>query len=243
MALPACDARLKSDPAKRCRKPVVAGRTRCRLHGGLSTGPRTAEGMATGIAAMRAGRARWIEARHQAGLPTFGRRKGATNLSTRRYEAAVAQWQAAAASYDQDRDAHADAVFAATLAKNKHVRVSDIMKYSFAAAERDFSRRTYPPLRPPPQRQDFRGLPKPRRVKRHRPSRATLAPILRATLEPIAQEPLPQAVETCPSSQPAPAGPPGHALGDGWTFDPHTQCWSRVVCQPPPPMPIWKGWP
>jgi hypothetical protein len=119
--------------------------------------------MATGIAAMRAGRARWIEARHQAGLPTFGRRKGATNIATRRYEAALAQWQANAASYDQDRDAYAEAVYAATLAKNKRVRASDVMKRAFASAERDRARRTYPPLPPPPQRKDFRGLPKPRR--------------------------------------------------------------------------------
>src|SRR6516165_2605312 len=131
MALPTCDAKLKSDPTKRCRKPVVAGKNRCRLHGGLSTGPRTAEGMARGIESMRAGYAGWVDARRAARLPTFGRRKGATNLSTRRYEAALAQWQANAASYDQDRDAHADAVYAATLAKNKRVRASDVMKYSF----------------------------------------------------------------------------------------------------------------
>jgi hypothetical protein len=124
MALATCNARLKSDPSKRCRKLVVPGRNRCRLHGGLSTGPRTAEGMARGIEAMRAGYAGWVEARRAAGLPTFGRPKGATNLSTRRYEAALAQWQAASASYDQDRDAHAAAVYAATLAKNKHVRAS-----------------------------------------------------------------------------------------------------------------------
>ena len=34
-----------------CRNPVVTDRNRCRLHGGLSTGPRTAEGKARSIAA------------------------------------------------------------------------------------------------------------------------------------------------------------------------------------------------
>ena len=27
-----------------CQAPVVKGRTRCKMHGGLSTGPKTAEG-------------------------------------------------------------------------------------------------------------------------------------------------------------------------------------------------------
>ena len=34
-----------------CQKHPIAGRTRCRLHGGLSTGPRTPEGKAACIAA------------------------------------------------------------------------------------------------------------------------------------------------------------------------------------------------
>ena len=29
-----------------CQKPPIKGKSRCRLHGGLSTGPRTAEGKA-----------------------------------------------------------------------------------------------------------------------------------------------------------------------------------------------------
>ncbi len=29
-----------------CQKPPIKGKTRCRLHGGLSTGPRTSEGKA-----------------------------------------------------------------------------------------------------------------------------------------------------------------------------------------------------
>jgi hypothetical protein len=238
MALPTCDARLKSDPTKRCRKPVVAGRNRCRLHGGLSTGPRTAEGMATGIAAMRAGYAPWLEARRAAGLPTFGRPKGAKNISTRRYQAALAQWQANAASYDQDRDAYAEAVFDATMAKVKHVRVDDFLKYTAASAKREEARSTYPPLPPPPQRKDFRGLPKPRRVKRQRPSRAQIAPVAETPLPAIAQAPLP--------SQPAPPPPDtleARLTREGWTYDPAVQAWSRRAGPtPPPPIPVLKGW-
>ena len=40
---------------------------RCRLHGGLSTGPRTAEGLQRTLDALRAGRARWLAARSQGG--------------------------------------------------------------------------------------------------------------------------------------------------------------------------------
>ena len=34
-----------------CQKAALKGKTRCRLHGGLSTGPRTAEGKARSIGA------------------------------------------------------------------------------------------------------------------------------------------------------------------------------------------------
>ena len=34
-----------------CQKHPIAGRTRCRLHGGMSTGPRTPEGKAACVAA------------------------------------------------------------------------------------------------------------------------------------------------------------------------------------------------
>ena len=40
-----CTAFLKSQ-ARLCGKPVVEGKTKCRGHGGLSTGPRTQEGLA-----------------------------------------------------------------------------------------------------------------------------------------------------------------------------------------------------
>ena len=41
---PACGAKTRSGTP--CKAKVVKGRKRCRLHGGLSTGPKTAEGIA-----------------------------------------------------------------------------------------------------------------------------------------------------------------------------------------------------
>jgi len=38
---------------------------RCRLHGGLSTGPRTKKGLARTLEALQAGRARWLAGRSQ----------------------------------------------------------------------------------------------------------------------------------------------------------------------------------
>ena len=48
---PRCVARTRK--GSRCGCPAVHGKRRCRMHGGLSTGPRTAEGLA------RSKRARW----------------------------------------------------------------------------------------------------------------------------------------------------------------------------------------
>ena len=44
-----------------CRKWPVPGKERCKFHGGLSTGPLTDEGKEKSLAAMRAGRQRWLE--------------------------------------------------------------------------------------------------------------------------------------------------------------------------------------
>ena len=44
-----------------CRRWPVPGKTRCRLHGGRSTGALTVDGKARSLAAMRAGRRRWLE--------------------------------------------------------------------------------------------------------------------------------------------------------------------------------------
>lgn len=51
-----CEARTRKGHP--CRRAAMRGRRRCRLHGGLSTGPRTAEGLA------RSRRARWIHGRY-----------------------------------------------------------------------------------------------------------------------------------------------------------------------------------
>ncbi|MDB3929681.1 hypothetical protein N9413_10870, partial [Paracoccaceae bacterium] len=42
--LQGCGARTRRGTA--CQKPPLNGKTRCRLHGGLSTGPKTPEGKA-----------------------------------------------------------------------------------------------------------------------------------------------------------------------------------------------------
>jgi hypothetical protein len=43
-----------------CTRPALPGSARCKWHGALSTAPVTAEGMASTIAAMKAGRVRWV---------------------------------------------------------------------------------------------------------------------------------------------------------------------------------------
>ena len=59
----------------------MRGSKRCRLHGGLSTGPTTPEGKARTIAALKAGRARWLAKLRSEGKPIpFGRKKGGRNL-------------------------------------------------------------------------------------------------------------------------------------------------------------------
>jgi hypothetical protein len=66
---------------RHCRKWAVVGSKRCRLHGGLSTGPTTPEGMARTVAAMQAGRLRWLARLKAEGKPIpCGRKKGGRNL-------------------------------------------------------------------------------------------------------------------------------------------------------------------
>ena len=65
-----CGAKLHRKLAA-CRRWPVPGRTRCRLHGGMSTGARTPEGRARVLAALIEGRRRWLERmreRKKAGL-------------------------------------------------------------------------------------------------------------------------------------------------------------------------------
>lgn len=65
-----CGAKLHAKLAI-CRRWPVPGKTRCRLHGGLSTGAKTPEGKARVLAALIEGRQRWLEemrAKKKAGL-------------------------------------------------------------------------------------------------------------------------------------------------------------------------------
>jgi hypothetical protein len=64
-----------------CRNWPVRGGKRCRFHGGYSTGPRTADGLARTVAAMIAGRTRWLRKLRVEGSPIpCGRKKGGRNL-------------------------------------------------------------------------------------------------------------------------------------------------------------------
>ena len=65
---PRCGAKTRA--GGRCKAPAVWNRRndevrngRCRRHGGLSTGPRTEEGLRRTLEALTAGRARWLESR------------------------------------------------------------------------------------------------------------------------------------------------------------------------------------
>jgi hypothetical protein len=55
-----CGAKRSSGPGY-CRRQCAPGRSRCRFHGGMATGPKTVQGMANTLAAMKARRARWLE--------------------------------------------------------------------------------------------------------------------------------------------------------------------------------------
>src|SRR5947209_1198857 len=64
-----CAARTRN--GGRCRRYAMAGKWRCRLHGGCSSGPRD---WRPNVAAMVAGRQRYIERRHAWGLKAPGGR-------------------------------------------------------------------------------------------------------------------------------------------------------------------------
>lgn len=64
-----CNARTRSGGS--CRRHALSGKRRCRLHGGLSTGPIFWRG---NVEAMARGRARYIERRHAMGLKAPGGR-------------------------------------------------------------------------------------------------------------------------------------------------------------------------
>lgn len=64
-----------------CRNWPVRGKKRCRFQGGLSTGPMTRGGMARTVAAMKAGRARWLAKLKSEGKPIpCGRKRGGRNI-------------------------------------------------------------------------------------------------------------------------------------------------------------------
>lgn len=84
-----CGARL-SGGRGRCHARPVKGRRRCRFHGGLSTGPKTALGMQRTISAMVAGRRRWLVRMQEAKargiidkIPTGQRRPGVRKAPTK----------------------------------------------------------------------------------------------------------------------------------------------------------------
>jgi hypothetical protein len=56
-AAPRCGAKARTRGGNPCQAPAVKGKMRCRMHGGLSTGPRTPEGLE------RSKRARWKHGR------------------------------------------------------------------------------------------------------------------------------------------------------------------------------------
>ena len=58
---PRCGAKTRAGGS--CNAPAVPGKERCRMHGGLSTGPRTKAGKRRSLAAAQAGFQRWNEAR------------------------------------------------------------------------------------------------------------------------------------------------------------------------------------
>jgi hypothetical protein len=63
-----------------CKNWALPGSARCRLHGGLSTGPRTPQGKARTVAALKAGRIRWLAKLKSEGKPApCGRKRGGRN--------------------------------------------------------------------------------------------------------------------------------------------------------------------
>ena len=58
---PRCGARTRAGGT--CKAPALPEKERCRMHGGLSTGPKTPEGKARTLAALKAGFQRWVAER------------------------------------------------------------------------------------------------------------------------------------------------------------------------------------
>jgi len=80
-----CGARLSGERG-RCRAWALKGRRRCKWHGGKSTGPRD---WRASVAAMVAGRKRYIERRHEMGLKAPGGRLPSLANALRQMEQAI----------------------------------------------------------------------------------------------------------------------------------------------------------
>jgi hypothetical protein len=79
----------------------MPGTDRCRLHGGMSTGPRTPEGKARCIAGMKIGRARWLaDLKTQGKRAPCGRKKGGHNAP----KVPVSDEERERAAYDAECD-------------------------------------------------------------------------------------------------------------------------------------------
>jgi hypothetical protein len=76
-----CNARCRQPPLRYCRNWAIEGRTRCKFHGGMSTGPKTPEGKARVVAAMMEGRRRWVERLKAEGKRVPGGRKPGSRVA------------------------------------------------------------------------------------------------------------------------------------------------------------------
>jgi hypothetical protein len=88
-----CDAWRKCHSGY-CRNWPVPGKTRCRFHGGLSTGPTTPEGKERAVAAMVQGRRRWVERMKAEGKKFPGGRKAGARWTTPAMRARAEEEQA-----------------------------------------------------------------------------------------------------------------------------------------------------
>jgi hypothetical protein len=75
-----CNARCRQPPLRYCRNFAIRGKTRCKFHGGMSPGPKTPEGKARVVAAMVAGRRRWVERMKAEGRKFPGGRKPGSRI-------------------------------------------------------------------------------------------------------------------------------------------------------------------
>jgi hypothetical protein len=177
-----CNARLKFNGGLRCKRPVCVNRKRCHLHGGLSTGPRTKEGVQRTIE----GRSRWLAKLRAEGRKLPGRTKGSRNRAQLDYEQAVRDYPAVLARHEQERRAFAVYVYQREMARLKRVTAWPSMKESYARAEAHRAYDQYPPPSPPPQRKDFKSPP---RYQRKPVWHYQSAPVVEATTAP---PPVPQ---------------------------------------------------